>query len=521
MELKKLGSIFLILAFLTVPAILSAQTETTVQPPDTVNPYAEHFFAPAGQKLEAKITEIRGFQVFKNPSRAQKAEYSILTDFGGGVVKSRALSGLKDIKAIDDYIKANLKTAAFEGVEIRQLPIPDAQGGVTALYWVGDKAFATAQEATAEVALIKAAVETKGGNFAELVRSAPVYVPIEAEKPVEIKTPAQFQKEEELILKFTDQMNIGEKLYGPFQGVPSGEPIVWQSFGETSWRQTNLSSKAFESQVGYWTNRIIFKGIRFPMNTLDPFVEATMDLDSTSNPNGSKLMLYAGLEWMPLQRNAWLQNFRPFGDIPILDWIRNYKFYLKYGDRHNLKNEILNSKDYDLIWGVQIYYEWGTELPPLDEGRPEKFTDYIRQYVWGEYYGDYSVQKTNFSSEKSFNALIANSSVMMGIKLPGIPLPHNPINDEFVLMPYVRFEHVNNSSFSFWYQNSYFIAPGLRWMPFRCYRFKENEWLSKTKIFAEWVGIGRRQLVKQDGDPDPKPPDYDLRFGISFSSRRF
>ena len=134
--------------------------------------------------------------------------------------------------------------------------------------------------------------------------------------------------------------------------------------------------------------------------------------------------------------------------------------------------------------------------------------------------GDYTVQKTNFSSEKSFNALLANSSVMIGIKLPGIPLPHNIINDELVLMPYLRFEQTANSSFSFWYQNYYFIATGLRIMPFRTYRWKENEWLSTTRIFAEWIGIGRDQYLKQDGEPSTKV-DYDLRFGVSFSSRRF
>jgi len=108
----------------------------------------------------------------------------------------------------------------------------------------------------------------------------------------------------------------------------------------------------------------------------------------------------------------------------------------------------------------------------------------------------------------------------LGIKLPGIPLPHNYINDELVLMPYMRFEHVNNAEYSFWYQNQYFVAAGLRIMPFRTYRWKENEWLSKTAIFGEWCGIGGAQRVKQSGEV-PGLPNYDLRFGVKFSSRRF
>ncbi|MFH1799769.1 MAG: hypothetical protein ABH891_02815 [Candidatus Omnitrophota bacterium] len=485
----------------------------------TTNLFAERFFAPAPQKLDHKMSEVRGFPVLKSHSREQDAEFFIVTDFGGGAVKSRPLSGLKDVKAVDDYIKKNLKTATFEGVEIRQLSVPNVKGQVTELFWIGNRAFASSEEAMTAIIASKSDVELQGGNFAEAVRSAPVYVP-EAEKPIEVKTPAQFKKEEELILKFTDQLGIGEKMYGVLQGTPCGTPITWQSFGETSWRKTNLAAKGFDTQVGYWTNRLVFSGIRFPLHNIDPFIEETVSLQSDSADYASNLQLYAGLEWRPLARNPWLVNFQPFGGIPILEWMRNYRFYIKYGDQFNIKDNITNSRDNDLIWGLQCYYEWGTELPPLTETKPEVFSDYLRQYVWGEYFGNYFVSKTSFSSEKSFNAFIANSTVILGIKLPGIPLPHNYINDELVFMPYMRFEHVNNDSFSFWYQNQYFVAAGLRIMPFRTYRWKENEWLSKTAIFGEWCGIGGAQRVKQDGKV-PNLPNYDLRFGVKFSSRRF
>ena len=39
-------------------------------------------------------------------------------------------------------------------------------------------------------------------------------------------------------------------------------------------------------------------------------------------------------------------------------------------------------------------------------------------------------------------------------------------------------------------------------------------------IFGEWCGIGGAQRVKQDGNP-LLVPNYDLRFGVKFSSRRF
>jgi len=141
------------------------------------NFFAENFFATSGSKLDNKITEIRGFPVLKAHSREQNAEYAIVTDFGGGVVKSRSLPGLMDPKAIDTYIKSNLQTAQFEGVEIRQLPVPNAKGDPTTLYWVGDKAFATPQDATAAIVSTKMMVESTGGNFVEAVRAAPIYIP--------------------------------------------------------------------------------------------------------------------------------------------------------------------------------------------------------------------------------------------------------------------------------------------------------------------------------------------------------
>lgn len=522
MRLKKFIPPLLACALFLLPVFSFAQTETagSGRQPSKPNLYAQNFFVPSGQKLDQKVTEIRGFSFIKTHSRSQNAEYSIITDFGGGALKTRYLPGLKDPQAIDNYIKEKLLVAVFEGVEVRKLPVPSQDGKTMDLFWVGDKAFSTSQEATAEVGRIKKLTETHGGNFRESVSEVPVFIEPEPEPVQPVKTAAQFKKEEELVLKFTDQMSIGEKLFGPFQGEPSGEPILWQSFGETSWRKTDLAKRNFDSETGYWTNRFVFKGIRFPLDTVNPYFEATGSMDSTSTTWTNNLKLWAGLEWRPLQRNAWLYNFRPFGwDLPLLEWVRNYRVYIQYGNRYNLKNDIPNSKDYDLVWGVQCYYQWGFELPALDEGKPTAFADYLRKYFWGEYYGNYYVTKTNFSSFKSFNALIANTSLYMGIKLPGIPLPQNPINDELVLVPFVHLDHVSNSSFSSWYENQFFVGTGIAWMPFRSYRWKEDEWLSKTWVFGEWIGLGRAQRTKEN--PPDGVPNYDLRFGVKFSHRRF
>jgi len=501
------------------------EAPTVPEAPPLLGPnlYVDQFYMKPGQRLQNQTSEVLGFIVAKTPNRERDTQYSVVTDFGGGVLKSQYLPGIKTLEEFKKWIEGHVETAQFEGVEIKKLPLPlakDSKEKPKELYWVGNKSFDSLDKAKSQIVLLQSVVQVQGGDFQQMVAQAAMYLPPpEQPPPVEISQ-AQYEKEEELMLKMLDQLDIGEKLYGPFHGEPSGEPIIWQSFGETSFRKTNLDKRHFQSQVGFYTNRLVFKGIRAPLNTIDPYVEATASLEATGVDFASVLKTFAGLEWRPLQRNPWLLNYRPWGGIHILEWVRNWRLYVQYGERFNLKDEIQGSKNNDLIFGAQMFYEWGVELPPLDQPRPRTFSDYVEQFVWGEYFGDYRHESTNFGPEDDFNAWILNSNIHLGIKLPGIPLPSNPIADQFVLMPYLRFEHVNNTEFSFHFQNRYFVAVGARWMPFRNWRFKENEWLSKTKIFGEYVGVGRAQNAKQDGEA-PNVVDYDLRFGVNISNRRF
>lgn len=485
------------------------------------NLFAEQFYIHPAQKLDYVTQEQRGFIFVEEEALEGEARYSIVTDFGGSILKTRQVPDITSASELRKWIETNLEVATFEEVEIKKLPFVSGEGVPEYRYWVGNRSYAAVEQAKAEIALIQSVALTQGKDFRQMVREAQASAYI-AEEPeaVEIPGPANFKKEEELFLKYLDQLDIGEKMFGPFTGEPSGEPITWQSFGETTFRTTNLTQPDFRNQFGFYTNRLVFKGIRAPLSTIDPFIEATLAMESNGNDGGSHLDLSAGLEWRPLSRNEWFLNFRP-GGIPLLEWVRNYRFYVQYFDRKNIKGEILNAKDYDLLAGVQIFYEWGVELPPVTEtGPPEGVTEFLRRYAWGEYFGNYRYEMTNFGTEDDFGAIILNSSVILGIKLPGIPLPENPINEQLMLMPYMRFEHVNNTKFSFPYQNQYFVAAGVRWMPFLDYRYKENEWLAKTKLFFEYVGVGLVQHAKQDSE-SPNAVRHDFRIGLSISQKRF
>ncbi|MDD5085414.1 MAG: hypothetical protein PHE61_05140, partial [Candidatus Omnitrophica bacterium] len=94
------------------------------------------------------------------------------------------------------------------------------------------------------------------------------------------------------------------------------------------------------------------------------------------------------------------------------------------------------------------------------------------------------------------------------------------ISDNVTFMPYFIFEHVENSHFSAFYENRLFCGAGLRVMPFRNYRYCNNEWLFKTRFFIEWIGINQAWYTKDS----PRPLNgrqHDLRFGIGLSYRRY
>jgi len=149
---------------------------------------------------------------------------------------------------------------------------------------------------------------------------------------------------------------------------------------------------SFDSQVGFWTNQIIFEGFKFPLNTVNPLLEVTTNYDATGVDFKSNFTTAIGLEWRPLQRNPWLYNYRPWG-LPLLEWIRNYRFFVAYGNQMNNKDEFGGAK-HDLTAGVQIFYEFGVDLQPLDEPAPDSMPEYLRRYVWGEYFGDYRYRST-------------------------------------------------------------------------------------------------------------------------------
>ena len=433
---------------------------------------------------------------------------------------------MKDADTIDKvktFVKENAKMANFMGVTIKTLPIPTREGQAVLRYWIGQKSFRSKDLAQASIVSVKTAIESQGGSFDRALKLIDEFAPTEPKAMTREEIIANYEREEKLAVQMIDWLGVGEKLWGPLHTPtsPYGESLLWQSFGETSFRFTNLEHDEYYAQVGYWTNRFVLKGIQGPFETtFDPYFEMTPTLETNGVNYKSNMDLSAGIEWYPFMRNASLQNYGPYG-IAFLNFVRNYRLYVQYMFRENLKDEITGSKDVDLRAGAAIFYEWGIDLPMLGTKPPahRRIIDYVTDYVWGEYFGTYHYEQTDFSSIKNYSSWILNTSLILGIKWPSIPLPPNRFNDSLDLMPYLRFEHVTNPNHPLFYQNQYFLAAGIRWMPFRTYEYSENEWLFKTRLFFEYVGIGGTWWPSANTPTDT--PNHDFRFGIGFSHRRF
>ncbi len=505
------------------PALQVSQLQPVDQAQETGPDYIfrDRFFLAPKMKLAYDTREPGGFLVINDNRADWDSKFAVITGFDSTTVESYPLQNIRFSKDIEPYIKKNSKSTQYLSVPIKALSLTKKDGSKETFYWVGNQSFSTSELAQASIIAAKTEIEASGGNFDRALELIYEYAPEEPKALSDEEMKADFAREEEIAIKVMDWLDIGERPFGVLSAPsPAGEKLLWQSFGETTFKTTNLEADEYNAQTGFWSNRFVIKGLRGPFGTsFDPYVEVTPAMESNGIDFKSNMKLVGGVGWYPFLRSAALQNFRPVG-IPLIDFIRSYRLYVQYLYRENLKDEILGSKDTDLWAGVDIFYEWGHALPPLGT-KPETktFANFLYNYVWGEYFGNYRWQKTDFSSIPHYQSWILNSSFTLGVKWPSIPLPENPVNNELTFMPYLRFEHVNNPNHPLFYQNYFLTAAGLRLMPFRSYQFSENEWLFKTKLFVEYIGVP--SAIRYSANTPTNTPGRDLRFGVAFSYRRF
>lgn len=476
------------------------------------------YYLPHSVKVDRDLYEVDGYAIVNQPNPRLNSSFALVTGFEDNVLTTYSLAHMQSVEEAGQYIQKNGVLYEESGMQIRELRVGERNETPVQLYWVGHRAFKTIDDARAAVIQTKANVEALGGDFSTAIESIRKVWKVSAKESVEASK-SRPELEEEFLQNLADMTGMNTDFFGPLYGPPYGERILYQSVMEGTYRTTNFEERHFDAYTAFWSHRLVFKGIRFLGDTtIDPFVEVVPAAQTDGDDGDTHLELKAGLEWRPFVRNAYLSNYQPYG-VPLLDWLRNLNVFVDYRQRKNIKGRYDDGvKTYDMRAGVALFKEWGVEMPDIYEyhktGRWFKPNDLF----WGEYFMEMYWDKTNFTAGDNLNSFIDSTQAFkIGLKWPRFPLPENPINTDLVLMPYFVFEDARSSDHADFFRNRYYYGWGLRLMPFRDFRFMENEWLFKTKLFVEYL-----QDIHYTKNKPPGPvPEKDIRLGLNVSLRRF
>ncbi|MDD5085303.1 MAG: hypothetical protein PHE61_04580, partial [Candidatus Omnitrophica bacterium] len=280
--------------------------------------FRDYFYAPPELRQTKTVYNIENFVVLRKSIEELNSNFSVLTEFDRGITVTEAIKNARTVEEAKSYIVSHVTSTKQDGVDVRALTIERKEGKPATFFFVGNRGYASPEVAQAAIKNVKEIIEKEGGNFEEAVKAAeaaPTGLSAEQIVPVDMPKP-QYQIEEEIVLKVADWIGVGDHLYGKFYATPAGEQIVFQSFGETTRRSTNLDSPGFNDWVGYYCNRIVFRGIWTAIGdtTIDPYIEVTPVLESNGRDYSSYLETLAGFEWRPFHRNIMMQN------EPMIDW---------------------------------------------------------------------------------------------------------------------------------------------------------------------------------------------------------
>ncbi|MBI3266823.1 MAG: hypothetical protein HYZ67_07205 [Chlamydiae bacterium] len=461
------------------------------------------------------VESYQGFLFLENLEEGWNSNYAIVSNFEGASIESQVLWGTENFNAVKTLIDQNLKTFLYQDVQIRELVIPVKNSEKISLFWVGQKAYPTQEEA--QKAVDRALAE--GVSPKEMVEHEEEVPEIAPQSAIPSET--QSTSTEGLDQAKISQGQIPSAEATPYplhvdekikqvaipgtEVEPEQDRFYWQTFGEFTWRRTNLDAPNkdnpdyFNDVVGFHSLRLIMRGMRFYEGgpTLDPYVEATFSMATNDTPFENKLVAVAGVEYRLLDNIAVLKQ------NPWLEWLTSLRLFGQYMDLSHLRQTDTAATTYDARAGMGLYKDWGWDKP-FDQEEREPFY----HYLWGELFMENAWKKTDFNRE-DYNSMTWSDVAWFGLKFPWI-------GDIPPLMPYAKVEFTASQR-DFFFQNRVFFGYGLRYMPFHTSRFKGSEWLYNFKIFAEYDDI---ESYFKDEPPDDRP-DWDFRVGVKIDINRF
>ncbi len=127
------------------------------------------FYLSHADKLEREVFEVEGFTLVPHPASDWNSSFSVVTGFRGNVLTTHIL---KDVNSVDEarkFFQKNVKPYEIHGIYIRELFLQGKKGEGIKLYWVGNRAFRSLDDAKKSVLVVKKTMEQQGASFEEAI----------------------------------------------------------------------------------------------------------------------------------------------------------------------------------------------------------------------------------------------------------------------------------------------------------------------------------------------------------------
>jgi len=260
------------------------------------------------------------------------------------------------------------------------------------------------------------------------------------------------------------------------KGVHIGKDFAFLTFGDWSYRQTNIFQEDYNYTGGWSYARLAWRNKVVPLGIYVLGVIVNSNSDKTWENN---YVFGVGIEKYV------------FEDIDsVSGFPKNIRYYFEYLRIGYTKEKIADwVPSYDIRFGIDVYKDYGIG------------SDKINRLFWAEIWGNLGWQKTNFYIE-NYNSIVVGLNVKAGLRLPR--------NSPFALMPYGVADISWVGRHNFFWQNRGLFGIGLRIMPFAK---AQSELLNRLKIFAEYFFTV--QYIKDK--PVVDIPGYDFRVGVIYS----
>ncbi|MBI5368118.1 MAG: hypothetical protein HZA54_13845 [Planctomycetes bacterium] len=294
-------------------------------------------------------------------------------------------------------------------------------------------------------------------------------------------------------------------------GYSTAAPIAGlfdlQAFGTAEYRTTGWYRDDYDYETFYGSIEARLLAPSLPALSavhVEPFVRTVLagnaaSAEEADDPYYENIFLYgAGLAWRPVRCFPVPATEAP-GDATLYDWLEPLRVYAQKDWWAGLRSELDPLPRDD--WRVGIDYYLQTRSVSQPHHHP----------LWAEIFWDFRWHDTNFFHD-DFRTWVFSSSFKAGVNAPYLGRTQ-------AVQPYLAVD-VNASGDPFYGFNRVSAGGGVRLTIDLPLARTGSRWTLRTHWFAEY----QQEIGYFGGDRAPDTvngPEFDARFGVSFSLNRY